>query len=185
MLRRDLRNVGRRGMSKRIAAFSILIGLSVALVPTAPASATPPDRFHSADSGSEPGFVQCEGFEIDLETTGTTDGIVFFNGSGEVIKVIVRTRATDVFTNSATGKTLVNRGVFQQVFTRIDGTDEFTHSLVGFRFMGTLPGLGVVLQDVGRIEYSPDEEEILFISGQHFDVPGGSDAGTLLCAALS
>jgi hypothetical protein len=151
----------------------------------APASATPPDRFHSSDSGSEPGFAQCDGFEIDLDTTGTVDGTVFFNDSGEVIKVIVRNRATDIFTNSATGETLVNRGVFQQAFTRIDGTDEFTHSLVGFRFMGTSPGQGVVLQDVGRIEYSPDEEEILFIAGQHFDIPGGSDFGERLCAALS
>jgi hypothetical protein len=151
----------------------------------APASATAPERFHSSDSGSEPGFVQCNGFEIDLETTGTVDGTVFFDDGGEVIKVIVRTRAKDIFTNSVTGKTLVNRGVFQQVFTRIDGTDEFTHSLVGFRFMGTSPGEGVVLQDVGRIEYSPDEEEILFIAGHHFDVPGGPDFGALLCAALS
>jgi len=143
------------------------------LVLAAPASATPPDRFHSSDSASEPGFVRCEGFEIGLETTGTVDGTVFFNGSGEVIKVIVRNRATDIFTNSTTGETLVNRGVFQQVFTRIDGTDEFTHSLVGFRFIGTSPGQGVVLQDVGRIEYSPDEEEVLFIGGPHFDVPGG------------
>ena len=171
-------------MRKRIVAVPILVGLAV-LALAAPASATPPDRFHSSDSGSEPGFVQCEGFEIDLETTGTVDGIVFFNGSGEVIKVIVRTRVTDIFTNSATDKTLVNRGVFQQVFTRIDGTNEFTHSLVGFRFMGTMPGRGVVLQDVGRIEYSPDEEEILFIAGHHFDVPGGPDVGALFCAALS
>ena len=152
---------------------------------TAPANATPPERFHFSDSGSEPGFIQCDGFEIDLETTGTVDGTVFFDDAGEVIKVIVRTRATDILTNSVTGKTVVNRGVFQQVFTRIDGTDEFTHSLVGFRFIGTSPGEGLVLQDVGRIEYSPDEEEILFIAGHHFDVPGGPDAEALFCAALT
>jgi len=45
-------------MRKRIAAVPILVGLA-ALVLAAPASATPPDRFHSSDSGSEPGFVQC------------------------------------------------------------------------------------------------------------------------------
>lgn len=170
----------------RVPRLALLAASSVAVFAlAAPASATPPDRFHSSDSGSEPGFVQCEGFEIDLDTTGTVDGTVFFNGSGEVIKVIVRSRATDILTNSATGKTLVNRGVFQQVFTRIGGTDEFTHSLVGFRFMGTSPGQGLVLQDVGRIEYSPDEEEILFIAGHHFDIPGGPDVDALFCAALS
>jgi hypothetical protein len=82
---------------------------------------------------------------------------VYFNEAGEIVKFIVRNRATDILTNSVTGKTVVNRGVWQEIFTRIDGTDEFTHALVGFRFMGTSPGEGLVLQDVGRIEYSPDE----------------------------
>jgi hypothetical protein len=178
--RREARMVRVRRWLALLAASSIAV-----FALAAPASATTPVRFHSSDSGSEPGFVQCDGFEIDLETTGTVDGTVFFDGSGEVIKVIVRSRATDILTNSATGQMLVNRGVFQQVFTRIDGTDEFTHSLVGFRFMGTSPGQGLVLQDVGRIEYSPDEEEILFIAGHHFDIPGGPDVGALFCAALS
>ena len=171
-------------MTVRRRLLPVIVGCAV-LGFAAPASAAPPERFHFSDSGSEPGFIHCDGFEIDLETTGTVDGTVFFDESGEVVKVIVRTRATDILTNSATGKTVINRGVFQQVFTRIDGTDEFTHSLVGFRFMGTSPGEGLVLQDVGRIEYSPDEEEILFIAGHHFDVPGGPDVEALFCAALS
>lgn len=66
---------------------------------------------------------------------------------------------------------------------RIDGTDEFTHALVGFRFMGTSPGEGVVLQDIGRIVYSPDEEQILFLAGQHNVPDEGFEAE--LCAALS
>ena len=149
------------------------------------AQAAPPERFHESDSGSELGFATCDGFEIDLETTGTEDVTVFFNSAGEVEKVIVRARARDVLTNTVTGKTVVNRGVFQQVFTRSDGTDEFTHSLVGYRYMATSPGEGVVLQDTGRIEYSPDEEEVTFIAGHHFDIPGGPDGGALFCAALS
>jgi hypothetical protein len=170
-------------MRKLLMTFAL--GSVAAMAWANPASATPPERFHSSDSGSEPGFIQCDGFDIDLETTGTEDVTVFFDDSGEVVKVLVRARATDILINSATGKTVVNRGRFQQVFTRIDGTDEFTHSLVGFRFMGTSPGEGLVLQDVGRIEYSPDEEEILFIAGHHFDVPGGPDAEALFCAALT
>jgi hypothetical protein len=149
----------------------------------APANATPPEMFHDSESGSEPGFAHCDGFEIDLETTNTVDVTVYFDEAGEVVKFLVRTRATDVFTNSVTGKTLVNRGVFQELGTRIDGTDEFTEALVGFRFMGTSPGEGLVLQDVGRIVFSPDEEEILFLAGQHNVPDEGFEA--VLCAALS
>jgi hypothetical protein len=43
----------------------------------------------------------------------------------------------------------------------------------------------LVLQDVGRIVYSPDEEQVLFLAGHHFDVPGGPDAEALFCAALA
>ena len=148
------------------------------------ALATPPERFHEDMSGSEPGFVQCDGYAIDLETTGSEDFTVYFDGSGEVVKVLVRSRARDVFTNTVTGKTVINRGVFQQLFVRIGDTDEFTHSLTGYRFMATSPGRGVVIQDVGRIEYVGDEEDIVFLAGQHH-VPEGPEAEEVFCAALA
>jgi hypothetical protein len=160
-----------------------VVGLA-ALSLAASASATPPEMFHFSDSGSDPHFIQCDGFEIGLETTGTFDVTVFFDEAGEVVKVLTQTRATDIFTNSVTGKTLTNRGVFQEIFTRIDDTDDFTHVLVGFRFMGTSPGEGLILQDVGRIVYSPNEEEILFLAGQH-KVSEGVDFEAVLCAALA
>jgi hypothetical protein len=149
----------------------------------APANATPPEMFHFSESGSEPGFIQCDGFAIDLETTTTVDVTVYFDENGEVVKFLVRTRATDIVTNSVTGKTLVNRGVFQELGTRVDGTDEFTEALVGFQFIGTSPGEGLVLQGVGRTVFSP-EEEILFRAGQH-KVPEGPEGEAVFCAALS
>jgi hypothetical protein len=160
-----------------------LIAALPALGFAAPANATPPDRFAFSESASDPHFLQCEGFEIGLSTTASFSGTVFFDASGEVVRFIGRTQATDTLTNSVTGKTVVNRGEFQEIFTRIDGTDEFSHALVGFRFMGTSPGEGLVLQDVGRIVYSPDEEEILFLAGQHkVPDPGGE---VVFCAALA
>jgi hypothetical protein len=100
-----------------------------------------------------------------------------------VIKFIRNTRGTDTLTNSVTGKTVVNRFLIEEIFTRIDGTDEFTHALVGFQFMGTAPGKGLFIQDVGRILFSPDEEQILFLAGQH--EAEDSDVGAAFCAALS
>lgn len=169
-------------MRKLLIVFAVT---SVAAMASAGAAvATPPEMFQFSDSGSEPGFVHCDGFDIDLETASTVKVTVYFDGSGEVVKFLVRTRATDIVTNSVTGKTVVNRGVFQELGTRIDGTDEFTEALVGFRFMGTSPGEGLVLQDVGRIVYSGDEEEIVFLAGQHH-VPDGPEAEAVFCAALS
>ena len=156
-----------------------------AVAAAAPAAAAPPQRFHEEGSESEPGFVQCDGFAIDLETTGRTDYTVFSDGSGDVVKVLVRSRARDTLTNTETGASVVNRGVFQQLFTRIGDSDEFTHALVGFRYMGTVAGRGLMLQDAGRIEYSPDEAEVVFIAGHHFDIPGGPDVGELFCAELA
>jgi hypothetical protein len=165
----------------RLAA--TIVGLTILGIPPA-ARATPPDMFSGSDTGTDPHFLRCDGFEVQLATTGTFAGTLYFDRTGQVIRVLVRNRAVDVLTNSVTGKTVTNRGVFQELFTRIEGTDDFTHSLVGYRFMATSPGDGVVLQDVGRIVYSPDEEQILQLAGQHH-VPDGSEATAVFCAALS
>jgi hypothetical protein len=167
-------------MKLRRLLVPVVAGCAILGLP-APANATPPEMFHFSDSGSEPGFVQCDGFAIDLETTTTVDVTVYFDATGEVVKFLVRTRATDIFTNSVTGKTVVNRGVFQELATRIEGTDEFTEALVGFQFMGTSPGEGLVLQDVGRTVFSP-EGEIVFVAGQHKVREAEAEA---FCAALS
>jgi hypothetical protein len=165
-------------MRKLLIAFAVTTAAAMATAGSA--LAAPPEMFHFSESGSEPGFIECDGYAIDLDTTNTVDVTVYFNGAGDVVKFLVRTRAIDTFTNTVTGKTVVNRGVFQELFTRIRGTDEFTHSLTGFRFMGTSPGEGLVLQDVGRIVYSP-EHEILFQAGQHH-VP---ESPEVFCAALA
>jgi hypothetical protein len=167
-------------MRKLLIVFAV--SSAAAMLSAGTALAKSPEMFHFTNSGSEPGFVQCDGYAIDLATTERVDATVYFNAAGEVVKFLVRTRATDVLTNTVTGKTVVNRGVFQELHTRIRGTDEFTHSLTGFRFMGTSPGEGVVLQDVGRIVYSGDEEEIVFQAGQHHVPDEGQD---VFCAALA
>ena len=155
----------------------------------APAGASPPEMFSESSSFSEPGFVQCDGFEIDLAGTETSDLTVFFDETGQVVKVIIRTRVTETSTNSVTGKTVVNRGVFQDFFTRIDGTDEFTHTVSGYQFQGKVDGRGpLVYQDVGRkvfvIDPETGEETVVFRTG-HTTLPEGPEADAVFCAALS
>jgi hypothetical protein len=148
----------------------------------APASATAPEiiRF-PAETYSEPGFIQCDGFAVDLAGSQTEDFMVFRNESGQVVRVIHDGRVNETFTNTVSGKTLTNRGVFKDTFTRIDGTDDFTHTVVGFDFMATSPGQGLVLQQVGRKVFSLDGEEIVFFAGQS-NIPDGLEAE--VCAAL-
>jgi hypothetical protein len=148
----------------------------------APASATAPEiiRF-PAETYSEPGFIQCDGFAVDLAGSQTEDFMVFRNESGQVVRVIHHGRVNETVTNTVSGKTLTNRGVFKDTFTRIDGTDDFTHTVVGFDFMATSPGQGLVLQQVGRKVFSLDGEEIVFFAGQS-NIPGGLEAE--VCAAL-
>ena len=169
-------------MRKLLITFGACSVAALVLVPAA--SARPPDRFHFTESGTE-ALVHCDGFDGNLDTTGTFDGTVFFDRSGEPVRFIIRGRIHETLTNSVTGKTLVNRGVFQDFLRRVAGTDEFTHSVSGFDFQVKVDGRGpVVLQDVGRKVFDPETEEIVFRAG-HTNIPEGPEAEQVFCAALS
>jgi hypothetical protein len=96
---------------------------------------------------------------------------------------------TETFTNSVTGTTVVNSGVFQQFFTRIDGTDEFTHTASGFDFQGKVDGRGpLVFQVVGRKVVVTDPEtgeETVVVFHGHSTLPEGPEAEAVFCAAVS
>jgi hypothetical protein len=154
----------------------------------AQASATPPEHFSFTESGTEV-LAHCDGFDIILDTTGTFRGTAFFDKSGELVKLIIHGRIGETLTNSVTGKYLVNRGVFQDFFTRIQGTDEFRHTVSGFDFQGKVAGRGpLIFQDVGRkvFAFNPEtgEEEVVFRTG-HTTFPEGSEAEAVFCAAVS
>jgi hypothetical protein len=166
---------------RRLSVPLIAVLAGLALAPAA--NATPPEHFSFPEEGSDPHFAQCDGFEIGISSAGTTSVTVFFDAKGVPVRFAIHSNLADTFTNSESGKVVVNRGVFQEVFTRIGDTDDFAHTLTGFRFMGTSPGEGVVLQDVGRIVYSGPEEQIVFSAGAHHLLDDG-DAATF-CAALA
>jgi hypothetical protein len=145
--------------------------------------------FSESGSFSEPGFVQCDGFEIDLAGTETRDFTFFFDENGQVVKIIIHSRVTETFTNSVTGKTVVNSGVFTDFVTFIPGTDEFTHTVSGFDFQGKVDGHGpLVFQDVGRKVFMIDPatgEQIVVSRTGHSTLPEGPEAAAVFCAALS
>jgi len=168
-----------------VALISGLSVVGVVVSSAAPAAAAGPEIIHLPDeSGSEPGFVQCDGFAIDLAGSSTVDLIVFRDQSGEVVRVIRRARVVETYTNTVTGKTVTNRGVFKDTNTRIDDTEQFRHTVVGFDFIATYPREGLLLQSVGRKVFSVDGEELVFSAGQD-NLPEGPEANAVFCAALA
>lgn len=59
----------------------------------------------------------------------------------------------DVWTNTTIGKSITVRGHFVQVANRIPGTNEFSRTVTGFRYLVNKRGEGAVICDVGRIVY--------------------------------
>jgi hypothetical protein len=174
-------------MTVRWPVVLLIMGCAV-LGSAAPASATPPERFSFTESGTEV-LAHCDGFDVILDSTGTFDGTTFFDQNGVEVKTIIRGRITEILTNSVTGKTVINQGVFQDFFTRVDGTDEFIHTVNGFDFKGKVEGHGpLVFQEVGRKVFVTDpqtgEETVVFQTG-HDTLPEGSGAEAVFCAAVT
>jgi hypothetical protein len=173
----------KKGSDMRRLVVAAIVGGAL-LVGAAPASATPPERFTDTESGSEI-LAHCDGFDVIDAFTVTVSGTIFFDQSGLDVRSIIRTQGTETFTNSVTDKTVVSRINFTDFFTRIDGTDEFTHTVSGFDFHGQGAGIGpIVLQDVGRKVFDPETGEIVFRAG-HTNIPEGPEAEAVFCAAVA
>jgi hypothetical protein len=170
-------------MTPRRLLIPAIVGCAILAV-AAPASARPPERFTDTQSGSEV-LAHCDGFDVIEAFTATAYGSIFFDQSGLDVRAVIRVRGTETFTNSVTGKTVVSRAVFTDFFTRIDGTDEFRHTVSGFDFHGQVDGRGpILLQDVGRKVFDPQTGEITFRAG-HTNIPEGPAAEAVFCAAVA
>lgn len=122
---------------------------------------------------------------VRLDTHGTESYTVWADDNGDVSKVIYRVRApSDVFTNLDTGRTMVVRGEFQEIIERVPGTDEFTKTITGFRYMINEPGIGVRVQEVGRIVYGDLEQTILLWEAGKHDLVFDEDFG-VFCDILA
>ena len=176
MLRRSVRHLG-----MAVATVMLSGGL---LVPTALAAG--PDHFGPfAWSGSFYGSCGTD-FDVRLDTHGWEAITGWADEDGNVNKVIDRVRApSDVFTNLSTGRQIVVRGEFQEIIERVPGTDEFTKSISGFRYLINDPGVGVRYQDVGRIVYGDLQQTIvLWQAGKH-EAAYDDDIGPAFCALLA
>lgn len=99
---------------------------------------------------------------------------------GTLLQTVVNTTFSETDTNSASGATLGLKGSYHEV---LDYTAN-TRTLSGKVALGTRPGGGTYIQEVGRITMALDTFEPLFVAGPHDAFfAGGIDVP--VCAALA
>ena len=167
---------------------SVLVGVALALGAIAPASTlavAKPEVFGPfVDTYTFIGF-DCGDFLIEISGTSTTTFTVSLDATGDVTRIVMRVRApSDTLTNTTTGQFVVNRGEFQETLTPIPGTDQFEKSISGYRYFVNVPGEGIVLRDVGRIQYGDLEQTILLWKAGKHDIEYDANLQPLFCGLL-
>lgn len=151
--------------------------LAAALATTSAANAfAPVSESFSFDEG--PAVMgSCGTFDILVDGTGSVRLTTYFDGLGNPIRVTMHGLAFGTLTNSASGFFLVDAPSVANVSVDLVAGIE-TH--VGSYFNVTLPGVGKVYFDVGRIVYDGSGLPV-FVAGQQH---APAETLALLCAAL-
>ena len=173
-------------MSRRIRV--LLIGGLVAIgtMTAVPVSANTQVRFGPNTYDYDFIGFNCDGFDIQIAGTGTDRATLFFDGSGNVLKLAIYGRFPhDVLTNTVTGRSIIVRAEFSEFIEPIPGTDEFSKTVVGFRYMVNEPGSGTTIQEVGRISFADVQQLVVtFQAGKHDLALDEALLGTF-CSALA
>jgi hypothetical protein len=174
------------GSALRRSARILFAGLAaIALLPGSVAAAAGP--VHAGPFENTYSFVgfACDGFDVHIEGEGTDAFTIWSDDAGNVTKVLYRARYPhDTLTNTVTGRSIVVRGEFEETIEAIPGTDAFTKTITGFRYLVNEPGKGVTVREVGRIVYGDLEQTlVLWQAGKH-DLALDAQLGETFCAAL-
>ena len=161
--------VFRRSASRSIRSLVAVAVVAAGMLAASPVSAAAPERFGPNTYDFTFIGFNCDGFDIEIAGGGTDRVTVFFNASGDVNRIVYYGRFPhDVLTNTVTGRSIVVRGEFQEFIEPIPGSDNFTKTIVGHRYMVNEPGSGVTIRDVGRISYAEVEQlHVTFQAGKH------------------
>jgi hypothetical protein len=167
---------------RRLLLFLSAVGLLGLLVSTASAARPEITRepVDEHEVGLEPESSVC-GFPINLDVTGVETFELFFDRHGDPVRLHAFGHTTGIL--SANGIELRFSSRDNKTFNFVDQTV----TEVGVVFRYSLPGLGVVLMDRGRLVWNIDEngETVgapIFEAGPHPELHG--DFGGL-CAALT
>ncbi len=163
------------------ASLAVVVGALLAL-PGA-VSAAPPVVETIYNEGSFAFAGPCPN-GVTLEETFTEDLRIttFFDDEGNPVRVHIKVNFDGVVTNPETGQSVEDDAHTTIMLDLVEGTE----TQVGLVFSATVPGVGVVFHDVGRVVFDADGN-LIFEAGPH-DVLGTAGPHPVranFCAALT
>jgi hypothetical protein len=161
-----------------IIASSLILVILMALIPFSVAFADGPIIIGPSHYEGSDVLADCGAFQIldvyDLKQTEK----VYLDKDGNLLKVIIEAWGTDTLTNAVTGKAY--SGSFHNSSLIDFSTTPRQSAIMGIVYRVTVPGVGVVFLDVGRLVFERGTG-IIFQAGPHQLFDGDFET---LCAAL-
>jgi hypothetical protein len=160
----------------RMRATVLVVFATAALAFAGSAAAMQPTTTQQQFHRSIPNFATCPGFAVDGEFEITRTDTIFYDSSGQPIREVLHVEFVGTLTNPLNGKFLLDSGRRVSTFDLVSGTGSSSGSRVD-----TVPGLGVVFQDTGRLVFDPNGD-VIFAAGRHDELDGNLAP---LCAYLA
>jgi hypothetical protein len=138
------------------------------------------ESFHVSDYTNPPidcgDFYAVERGALDVKFT------TFVDGHDNPVRLQAHVSFDGTMSNSKSGMSVRNRWVYKRIY---DFEDE-THTVVGVLYAITIPGQGIVVQDMGRIVFDAipwmdPVWSVLWQAGPHEWIEGGD---AVICTAL-
>ena len=173
---------------RRIRWTACLLAVMVGATLTAGTAAAAGGPEHFGPFEVEYSFVgfNCDGFDVLIEGAGADEFTIWSDAAGEVEKILYRARYPhDTLTNLSTGRSIVNRGEFQETIVRDPSTGDFIKTITGFRYLVNEPGSGVTVRDVGRITYGDLAQTIVLWEAGHHDLALDAQIQESFCSDLA
>jgi hypothetical protein len=164
-------------MKRIIMLLTLGATLALMLALAGSASAAKPEvvTFHIEETQV---VADCGDFEVRTDVVLDIRAIVFFDDEGNADFARSHVQIHDFYYNSDTGEGFAETEVSNSV---VDLPSEEEITSVGLRYHVTVPGEGLVLVDVGRLEFD-ENGEVVFAAGPHQVEEEDFDK---LCAALA
>jgi hypothetical protein len=156
---------------------AVLLTTMMAVAVISPALALEPEIVHLQTHRHWDDFGVCDGYNVISDFDVTGQAVTFFDNIGNPIRVDLFIHYEGTLTNSLTGKSLPDKGNFKNSLDLVNGTATVNG---GIRHT-TVSGLGIVIQETGRIIFDDATGGILFVTPR---MSSPSDENAQLCAAL-
>ena len=159
---------------------SIALAVAASLLAAAPlvSAGGHPPQIEAFESVQQPEpMARCGDFLIIVEGIGSNRLTTHFDASGQPVRTQFHGIYNGTMTNSLTGKFLTDApSVVSMTVDLVSGT----RTVVGAAWTVTVPGIGPVLIEAGRLVFDGAGPPV-FIAGQHLPPPAAIGA---LCEAL-